>query len=170
MSLILFVLCVNPLSHLLNKGSDGYMIGPNLHRSTKITHLLFVDGLKTYAKSKEVAESQLHLITEFSRDIGMEFGTDKCAYLYIEKGQRKYLNQNISINNLELQELKDDEPYKYLGRDEDIAYVGELNKERVLKEYYNRVRKIWNSELYSKNKTVAYTIFAIPVLIPTFGI
>ena len=129
MSLILFVLCVNPLSHLLNKGCDGYMIGPNLHRSTKITHLLFVDDLKTYAKSKEVAESQLHFITEFSRDIVMEFGTDKCAYLYIEKGQGKYLNQNISINNLELQELKDDEPYKYLGRDEDITYVGELNKE-----------------------------------------
>ena len=43
-------------------------------------------------------------------------------------------------------------------------------KKRVLKEYYNRVRKIWNSELYSKNKTVAYNIFTIPVLIPTFGI
>ena len=104
----------------------------------------------TYAKSKEIAESQLHLITEFSRDIGMEFGTDKCAYLYIEKGQRKYLNQNISINNLELKELKDDEPYKYLGRDEDTACVGELNKERVLKEYYNRVRKIWNSTVKTK--------------------
>ena len=45
-----------------------------------------------------------------------------------------------------------------------------MQEECVLKEYYNRVRKIWNSKLYSKNKTVAYNIFAIPVLIPTFGI
>ena len=37
-------------------------------------------------------------------------------------------------------------------------------------EYYRRVRKIWNSELYSKNKVHAYNSFAIAVLTPTFGI
>ena len=74
------------------------------------------------------------------------------------------------MNGLEISELKDGDSYKYLGLDEDIHYDGTLNKEKVTKEYYRRVRKIWSSELYSKNKVHAYNSFAIPVLTPTFGI
>ena len=33
-----------------------------------------------------------------------------------------------------------------------------------------RVRKIWSSELYSKKKVLASNSFAIPILIPRFGI
>ena len=60
--------------------------------------------------------------------------------------------------------------YEYLGQDEDISYKGELNKERVTKEYYCRVRKIRQSELYSRNKVMAHNTFSVPVLVPTFGI
>ena len=74
------------------------------------------------------------------------------------------------MNGLELNELEFGESYKYLGQDEDISYKGELNKERVVKEYYRRVRKIWKSELYSKNKILAHNTFAVPVLVPTFGV
>ena len=49
-ALLLFILCVNPLSHLLEE-CDGYLIGPPGNRTTKITHLLFVDDLKTYANN-----------------------------------------------------------------------------------------------------------------------
>ena len=40
----------------------------------------------------------------------------------------------------------------------------------MTKEYYNRVRKLWRSELYAKNKVQANNVFAVPVLIGTFGI
>ena len=40
----------------------------------------------------------------------------------------------------------------------------------MLKEYFKRIRKIWNSELYAGNKAVAHNTFAIPVITPTFGI
>ena len=33
-----------------------------------------------------------------------------------------------------------------------------------------RIRKIWSSELYSKNKVIAHNTFVIPVLTPTYGI
>ena len=69
-----------------------------------------------------------------------------------------------------MNELKGHDTYKYLGLDEDIAYKGELNKERVMKEYFNRVNKIWKSELYSKNKIIAQNIFANTVFTLTFGI
>ena len=100
----------------------------------------------------------------------MTFGADKCAYLYIERGQRKILGDSIHVNGLELTELVENDSYTYLGCDEDISYKGDLNKERVKKEYFNPVRKILKSELYSRNKVMAHNIFAVPVFTLTFGI
>ena len=120
LSLLLFILCVNPLSHL-GKTCNGYLTGPPNACTTKINHLLFVDDLKTYAPNKETAEKQLQVITKFTNDIGMTFGADKCAYLYIERGQRKTLGDTIHVNGLELTELVENDLYKYLGCDEDIS-------------------------------------------------
>ena len=39
-----------------------------------------------------------------------------------------------------------------------------------MEEYLKRVKKNWNSDLYSQNKVLLHNIFAIPVLSPTFGI
>ena len=94
----------------------------------------------------------------------------KCAYIYIEKVKCKTIGECIEINRLPMNELGEHDTYKYLGLDEDIAYQGELNKERVKKEYFNRVNKIWKSELYSKNKVIAHNIFANTVFTLTFGI
>ena len=94
----------------------------------------------------------------------MKFGLDKCAYIYTERGKRKSLGTKLTINNIDITELESGDTNKYLGQDEDIGFKGELNKQRVIKEYLKRVRKIWNSELYSQNKVTAHTIFAIPVL------
>ena len=74
------------------------------------------------------------------------------------------------MNGLELNELEIDESYKYLGQDEDISFKGDLNKEKVMKEYFRRVRQIWATELYSCNKITAHNTFAVPVLVPTFEI
>ena len=166
----LFTICVNPLSHLLNNKCDGYLAGPTGNRTMKLTHLLFVDDLKTFAPNKETAIEQLEVITEFSQNIGMKFGADKCACIYLERGKRKEIGESIEINGLQMTELKDHDTYKYLGLDEDIAYKGDLNKDRVKKEYFNRVKKIWKSELFSKNKVIAHNIFANTVFTLTFGI
>ena len=82
---------------------------------------MFVDDLKTYAPNKETAEKQLQVVTKFTNEIGMTFGTDKCAYLYIERGQRKTLGDTINVNGLELTELIENDSYKYLGCDEDVG-------------------------------------------------
>ena len=97
------------------------------------------------------------LITRFTNDISMKFGSDKCAYNYIERGKRKSLGTKLTINNIDITELESGDTNKYLGQDEDIGFKGKLNKQRV-------IRKIWNSELCSQNKVTAHIIFAIPVL------
>ena len=33
---------------------------------------------------------------------------------------------------------------QYFGIDENISYVGQINKHRITKEYYHRIKKIWN--------------------------
>ena len=169
LSMLLFTLGINPLSFLLRK-LPGYKIGGPDQRDTDINHLFFVDDLKTFANNQREGSLQLELITRFSNDITMKFGESKCAYLYIERGKRKTLGGSIVMNDLTLSELPEGDHYKYLGQDEAIGIDGALNKERVTSEYFKRIRKIWNSELYANNKTTAQNIFANPVLTPTFGI
>ena len=85
LSLIIFELCTNPLSFLLNKNSEGYKIGSPNDTSVSLSHLVFVDDLKTFASRLVDALCQLDIITKFSNDIGMSFGSDKCAYMFILK-------------------------------------------------------------------------------------
>ena len=44
------------------------------------------------------------------------------------------------------------------------------NQQRVTKEYINRIREIWNSQLSDFNKAVAHNAFAVPSLTSTVGI
>lgn len=169
LSVILFILSLNPLSFLLNK-VKGYKMGPEGKRDKHISHLFFVDDLKTYSPNINTAKLMLDIITTFSHDIGMEFGEDKCGYINVEHGKRKSLGHSIKINNVTIKELKAGETYKYLGQEESIGYDGPLNMERVTKEFYRRVKAIWSSELNAKNKTIAHNCFAIAILIPTIGI
>ena len=166
LSVILFVLALNPLSHLL-RSTKGYAYGKN--RQHQHTHNFFVDNLKLYASDINTVKRQLEIVTTFSKDIGMKFGEEKCAFLQIEKGIIKK-SAPLNINHLTIQPVADGDSYKYLGIDENITYNGPLNKEKVSKEYLNRVRKIWSSELSDFNKVIAHNSFAVPVITPTIGI
>ena len=57
----------------------------------------------------------LDVVTQFSKDIGMKFGEYKYAYLQVERGRIKVNSENIKINNLNIQQVKAGESYKYLG-------------------------------------------------------
>ena len=82
LSVMLFVLCLNPLSFLLNKWK-GYSFGRD--RKLQHTHNFFVDDLKLHSQDLSSTKKHSYIITTFSSDINMRFGEDKCAYLQIEK-------------------------------------------------------------------------------------
>ena len=109
----------------------------------------------------------LDLVTIFSKDTGMTFGEDKCAYIQIEKGKLINNTKELQINDLKIKPIPEGDSSKYLGIDGNISYV---NKTRVTKEYSTRVKRIWNSELSSVNKVIAHNSFAVPVLTTTVGI
>ena len=77
--MILFVLALNPLSHLL-RSTKGYAYGKN--RQHQHTH-------KSYASDMNTLQRQLEIATTFSKDIGMKLGEEKCTFLQIEKGIKK---------------------------------------------------------------------------------
>ena len=79
--------------------------------------------------------------------------------MVIEKGTLIEKKEPIINNNVKINPMKEVESYKYLGQDKNISYVGPVNKKRVIKEYKNRVRKIWKSELSSYNKYIAHNTF-----------
>ncbi len=56
---------------------------------TKVSHLLYMDGLKLYRiyKTRNELESLLNTVMIFSNDIKMEFGLEKCATLSVQRGK-----------------------------------------------------------------------------------
>ena len=75
LSLILFVLSVNPLSFILHGKNLGYKLGEIKHN---LSHASFVDDLKLYATCIEESIKLLEIVVEYSMDIGMSFGESKC--------------------------------------------------------------------------------------------
>ena len=77
----------------------------------------------------------------------MDCGIDKCAYMKVVKGKQVSNLQPLEMNDIVIQPIEEGDTYKYLGQDENINFDGPIDKEKVTKGYFTRVRKIWTSEL-----------------------
>ena len=64
----------------------GYSIGRDEGRY-QLTHLFYLDYLKLYASSVTKLQSVLDITLQFSNDIGMEFGLDKCRKVHLVRGE-----------------------------------------------------------------------------------
>jgi len=83
LSPLLFIIIMMSLSILLRREDLGYKLGPG---GKFINHLLFMDDLKLYGRTSEQLERLVDVVEVYSRDIGMEFGLEKCAVLKMEGG------------------------------------------------------------------------------------
>ena len=83
LSPLVFVLALIPLSLILRKTKAGY----EFSESKEKINLLFTDDLKLYSRSEKGLDSLVQTVRVFSEDIAMEFGTEKCAMLVMEKGK-----------------------------------------------------------------------------------
>ena len=89
----------------------GYSYGNDQWKA--ITHNVFVNDLKLYGTNMNVTKKQLDLATQFSKDICMDFGSDKCAYLKIEKGTIVSNGETLVMNNLTIKSVTEGDTYKY---------------------------------------------------------
>ena len=164
-----FCLALNPLSNELNQTKLGFDIRVNRRTEYQLSHLLYMDDLKLYAKTNKNMIQLLDKTTMFSRDIKMDLGLDKCKKLNIVKG--KIVQGNYSIGEQEcIQAMKLGELYKYLGYNQARLLEHKSIKEKLRTEYLQRLYSLCNKQLSSRNLFKAINTYAIPVLTYSFGV
>ena len=115
--------------------------------SVPISNLFYMDDLKLYASNDDQQQGELRIVKQFSDDIKMSFGLDKCAKASFKKG-KLISTGNIELDNeTTINELDQDSGYRYLGVDESDGIQHTKMKEKIRKEYYRRVRLTVRSEL-----------------------
>ena len=129
-----------------------------------------MDDLKLYASSDKELCQLLKVVQNFSEDVKMKLGLDKCAKCTIKAGKKR-TSENMQLDeSSEIRELNEEEHYKYLGIDENECLQHAKMRDKVSKEYVRRVRKICKTQLINKNKITAINQLAMPVLTYSFGI
>ena len=156
-----FIMSLIPLSILLNKHDIGYSL--HAKDGPKVSHRLYMDDLKLYTESEEDMQTLVNTTAEFSADIKMQFGLDKCATIRIKKGTKAVVD-GISLPTGDHIHDLDDEGYKYLGILEADTILHADMKSLVSKEYIRRVRKVLKSQLHGRNCIQAINTWAVPVV------
>ena len=165
LSPLLFFLSLIPLTNELNNTKYGYEIYGQV-----IKHLFYMDDLKLYAKNDKELEGLLSTVKQFSDDIGMEFGLDKCAKASFIKGE---LSRTTAVEldiDTTIRELDQDKTCKYLGIDEGNGIRHSKMKEMIRRECYRQARVMLKTELNSANKIEAINTLAMPVVQCSFNI
>jgi len=167
LSPLLFCICLIPFTEQMNRLNTGQ----EEHKTkTKMSHLLYMDDLKLIAKSEEELQKQVQIVKNFSDDIHMEFGVEKCDKIAFKRGRLVHW-QNLVIDIYrEIQEVEQGKTYKYLGIEENEGVQHQQMKEKLKQEYSRRLRMILKCELNTRDKITAIGALAVRVLRCSFGI
>ena len=82
-----FCISLMHLTEQLNELNPGY---EEHITKTKVSHLLFVDDLKLISKTEEEIQKEMQAVRNFSNDIHMKFGHDKCVKILLKRGKLVY--------------------------------------------------------------------------------
>ena len=109
-----------------------------------------MDNIKLFAKNGKELKILIQAVRIYSRDIGIEFGREKCAVL-IMRSRKQEMTEGIKLpNQQKIRTLVEKETYKNLRRlEEDTIKYVEI-KEKIKKEYLKR-RKLLEMKLYRRN-------------------
>lgn len=166
LSPLLFIIIMMPLSILLRREDLGYKLGPG---GKFINHLLFMDDLKLYGRTSEQLERLVDVVEVYSRDIGMEFGLEKCAVLKMEGGVKVGCG-GIELPSGEVMKEVEEAGYKYLGVLEGAGIKNKEMKEKVRGEYLRRVKLVAKSKLYGGNLIKGVNAWAVAVVRYSAGV
>jgi hypothetical protein len=160
---------INPLTNLLNSTGYGFNIRLNNTTLSKLNHLLYMDDIKLYASKKNHILSLLTITENFSNDIGMSFGIDKCKTQSICRGHYENL-EYITKEGEIIKNLNKGEFYKYLGINQSNHIQHSIIKENLEKQFYLRIKSILKSKLNGNNLIKAVNTYAVLLLTYSFGV
>jgi hypothetical protein len=128
-----------------------------------------MDDIKLYASKKNHILSLLTITENFSNDIGMSFGIDKCKTQSICRGDYENL-EYITKEGEIIKNLNKGEFYKYLGINESNHIQHSIIKENLEKQFYLRIKSVLKSKLNGNNLIKAVNTYAVPLLTYSFGV
>ncbi|KAG6439021.1 hypothetical protein O3G_MSEX000416 [Manduca sexta] len=163
-----FCLSLNPLSHQLHSSQTGYNFNTTTNH-TMLSHLIYMDDIKLYARTQKDMKKLLDITTGFSTDIKMKFGLDKCKAVHIIRGKVQPGDYVINSNDI-IEALEPSDVYKYLGYNQLKGLDHTSIKHALTNEYKFRVNSICKTQLSGKHLIKAINTYAIPILTYSFGI
>jgi hypothetical protein len=128
-----------------------------------------MDDIKLYASKKNHILSLLTITENFSNDVSMSFGIDKCKTQSICRGHYENL-EYITKEGEIIKNLNKAEFYKYLGINQSNHIQHSIIKENLEKQFYLRIKSILKSKLNGNNLIKAVNTYAVPLLTYSFGI
>jgi hypothetical protein len=170
LSALWFCLCLNPLSRTLTTTNYGFEVKSQKTKLHKINHLLYMDDIKLYAPSQTQMKSLIKITETISKDTCMEFGIQKCKMLHIWRGKWKNEESTETLNNEIIDNMAQEETYKYLGFRQNTKLDHKAIKTQLTKQYETRLKQILTSKLNSKNTYKAINTYAVPLLTYSFGV
>ena len=106
----------------------------------------------------------LNIVKQFSDDIQMEFGPNKCAKATFFHGKLLKANNTTQDTTMVIKDFKFKESYKYLSATKGDGIQHSSMREKIWKECFHRVRSILRSELNAHNRINAIKSLALPVV------
>ena len=141
-----------PFNHILRICIHGY----KLHKSEeKIYHLIYMDDIKLFAKNLKELETLTHAVGIYNEDI------EKRAMLIIKSGQQQMTGGIELPNKKNIRTLGEKENYKYSEILEADTIKHAEMKEKILKEYFRRMRKLIETKLHSRNLIKGINTWAV---------
>ena len=103
-----------PLSTILNSTNKGFVVDKD---SLFLNHLLYLDDLKLFAKSRSELDSLVKTVKLFGDAIHMRFGIQKCATASILTGKLVVSDDLVATEDTVIPTMNASDSYKYLGLD-----------------------------------------------------
>jgi hypothetical protein len=100
----------------------------------------------------------------------MELGLEKCKIINIEKSRLIQSEGFYIDDNQAIQDLTENENYKYLGYLQLKGLKHDIIKDKLLSQFKSHINQILTTKLNSINLIHAINTFAIPLLTYSFGI
>ena len=146
----------NPVSWLV-RSFQGYVLSTPIKE--KVTHTLFIDDLKGYAKSLKEMVSEMNVIKGAMIDAGLIWNVSKSKVLGVQRGKFIDCGDVTLRDGTVVESLKENESYNYMGVQQSTKNEVDLIQEKVLKKIKQRTHIVWSSKLSYWNKILATNVF-----------
>ena len=118
-------------------------------------------GVNNNNNNQKDLETLIYAVRIYSQDIRIEFSIEKCAMPVMKSGKRHMTDGTELPNHEEIRTPEENETYKYLGILQPDTIKQVQIKDKILKEYLKKIRKLLETKLCSRHLIKGINFFAV---------